>query len=118
MKRRRRNQPTPQISRTLLQPQKKTAQIGAEISAQQPEADDISPEIIAAISSLIAARKRESQWLVPVIVVMVVGATIYISILQGKAEYVYSLASASFGYYFGQLGRKYQLEPEKPTERL
>lgn len=52
-------------------------------------------------------------------VVMVVGATIYLSVIDKKIEYVYSLASACFGYYFGMISPKPEpvLPPKEATMR-
>lgn len=54
-------------------------------------------------------------WMIPLMVVMVVGATIYLAVRDSQIEYVYSLASACFGYYFGFISpRPAALATEKP----
>ena len=82
-----------------------------------PDADFYS-EFHEEVEELINSRTRESHWLVPLIVFMVVGATIYLAVLNNKVEYVYSLASACFGYYFGQLVQTPNPPIKKPIERL
>lgn len=51
-------------------------------------------------------------------VFMVVGATIYLSVLEKKIEYVYSLAIGCFGYYFGNVTPRTVTPTEKPTKPL
>lgn len=87
-----------------------------EIPHSIHQAQGLSPEIVSQVSKIIAQRQSESRWLVPIIVFMVVGATIFLSVEQGKVEYVYSLAAATFGYYFGQYDKKYVITDERPAD--
>lgn len=44
---------------------------------------------------------KDNNWLLPVMVVMITAATIYLSIKNNTTDVVYSLCTAIFGYYFG-----------------
>lgn len=90
------------MNQPLTQTQKKTEPAQPDSLVAPVPADTLNPEIIAAVSAMIEARRKESLWLVPLIVFMIVAATIYLAILNNKVEYVYSLATACIGYYFGQ----------------
>lgn len=98
---------TPQINQPLTSSQKKIAEISAPTAVETAQNTNIPDQIADEIEELIEARKEESHWLVPIIVVLVVGATIYLAIDNNKVEYVYSLASAAFAFYFGQLVPSY-----------
>lgn len=47
---------------------------------------------------------------------MVVGATIYLAVMDKKIEYVYSLATACFGYYFGTITAPSLSELKRPSD--
>lgn len=69
---------------------------------------------MAELQKVIKKQNRYGLWLVPVIVLLVVAATIYLSVINNKIEYVYSLATASFGYYFGAVQRVGNIPEQKP----
>jgi hypothetical protein len=47
---------------------------------------------------------RENSWLLAILVIAVVGATLYLSIKNNSMDVVDALATAVFGYYFGLKG--------------
>lgn len=97
--------------------QKKRQQTSPNRHSIQPESADLIAKIDGEIDKVLGPEKLRYAWMIPVMVVMVVGATIYLAVLERKTEYVYSLATACFGYYFGSAmarPEKTLLEPQRP----
>lgn len=46
-------------------------------------------------------QNQNNNWTVPVILIALVGATIYLSVINNRLDIVENLAIAIFGYYFG-----------------
>ena len=105
---------TPNSNNPLKKKDRKPSNAGEE--ATQPHASLATLD--AEINTLLAQRTQKYTWMIPVMVVMVVGATIYLAVLERKTEYVYSLATACFGYYFGNLNAGNFERKPKPDEPL
>lgn len=76
---------------------------------------DIIAQVDREIQAKITEKNLRYTWLIPIMVVMVVAATIYLAVLERKTEYVYSLATACFGYYFGNFtATRIQTPQQKP----
>ena len=75
---------------------------------------NVTAEVKAAAPNLAADTSPiKYSWCIPLMVVFVTGATIYLSVLNNQIEYVYSLATACFGYYFGQFTARYARPPKE-----
>ena len=97
--------------------QKKRQPEKSNPSVQSDSTPQILSEIERDISEALGPQTIRYAWMIPVMVVLVVGATIYLAVLERKTEYVYSLATACFGYYFGNMTNTHTMPPktqEKP----
>lgn len=76
--------------------------------------DEIDTEIQAALGQ----KQLRHTWVIPLMVIMVVGATIYLAVLERQIEYVYSLAIGCFGYYFGNITQRSSTPTKTPETPL
>lgn len=97
---------------------KKNQQSPISQTAEPVSNSSILAEIDNQITQTLDSKALRYSWMIPLMVIMVVGATIYLSVLDKKIEYVYSLASACFGYYFGTMVPKPQVVEKKPAQPL